>query len=117
MRVFLDEGRPMANLLYQAAERGISPEYAGRLLAAFPAGEPDRLSAQAALLELVEPLSPRELEVLRLIAAGATNAQIAQRLVIAVGTVKNHAKNIYSKLNVGSRTQAISRSRDLGLID
>ena len=120
VRVFLDEGRPMARLLYLAAERGIYPEYTGRLLAAYPAQErPSRasLSPGSATPSLVEPLSKRELEVMQLIAAGDSNAEIARALHISVGTVKNHAKNIYSKLNVHSRAQAMARARELGLID
>lgn len=118
-RVFLDEGRPMAHLLYAAAANGIAPEYAGRLLAQFPAGEQARAPAspQRHTPALVEPLSKREQEVMALIAAGKTNAEIAQSLYISVGTVKNHAKNIYSKLNVHSRAQAIARARELGLIE
>jgi LuxR family maltose regulon positive regulatory protein len=112
VRVFLDEGKPMARLLYQAAEQGIAPGFAGRLLAAFPAGEP----MQREQVEMVDPLSEREMEVMQLIASGASNAEIAQELYITVGTVKNHVKNIYSKLNVHSRAQAIARSRELGLI-
>jgi LuxR family maltose regulon positive regulatory protein len=60
-------------------------------------------------------LSERELEVLRLIADGFSNAEIAQRLVIALGTVKRHINNIYGKLGVQSRTQAVARARELGL--
>jgi LuxR family maltose regulon positive regulatory protein len=119
IRVFLDEGQPMAQLLYEATARGIAPEYAGRLLTQFPTEE------QAITLTpphpithtLVDPLSKRELEVLQFIASGASNAEIAQALYIAVGTVKNHVKNIYSKLDVHSRAQAIARARDLGLIN
>jgi ATP/maltotriose-dependent transcriptional regulator MalT len=62
-------------------------------------------------------LTNRELEVMQLIASGASNAEIAQELYIAVGTVKNHVKNIYSKLDVHSRAQAIARARDLGLMN
>ncbi len=64
----------------------------------------------------VEPLSPRELEVLRLIAAGHSNPEIARALVIAVSTVKSHTSNIFGKLGVTSRTQAIARARDLQLV-
>ncbi len=118
-RVFLDEGQPMARLLYAAATRGLAADYVGRLLAEFPVEEPSpspalrRVSTEA----LVEPLSKREQEVMALIAVGQTNAEIAQSLFISVGTVKNHAKNIYSKLNVHSRAQAIARARELGLLD
>ena len=65
---------------------------------------------------LVEPLSERELEVLRLIAEGLTNQAIAQTLVVALGTVKAHTASIYGKLNVHSRTQAVARARELGLL-
>ena len=72
-----------------------------------------RLAAQP----LIEPLSERELEVLDLIAAGYSNAEIAQELYIALGTVKRHINNIYGKLGVGSRTLAIARAREIGLIE
>ena len=65
---------------------------------------------------LVEPLSMRELEVLQLLAAGLANKEIAQRLVISIGTVKNHLKSIYGKLEVDSRTRAVARGRELGLL-
>lgn len=119
IRVFLDEGQPMAQLLYQTREKGIAPEYTGRLLALFPTEKPVITSTPPHPLTptLVEPLSKRELEVMQLIAAGASNAEIARELYIAVGTVKNHVKNIYSKLDVHSRAQAIARARDLGLIN
>ena len=65
---------------------------------------------------LIEPLSERELELLRLIAAGMTNRSIADELMVSVNTVKTHARNIYGKLGVGNRTEATSRARDLALI-
>jgi LuxR family maltose regulon positive regulatory protein len=65
---------------------------------------------------LIEPLSERELEVLRRVAAGYSNQEIAQDLVIAVSTVKRHLSNIYGKLGVGNRTQAVARARELGLL-
>ena len=65
---------------------------------------------------LVEPLSDRELEVMRLIAAGLANREIAGELYIAIGTVKRHINNIYGKLSVGSRTQAIAKARELRLL-
>jgi LuxR family maltose regulon positive regulatory protein len=65
---------------------------------------------------LIEPLSAREMEVLHLIATGLSNREIADRLVIATGTVKRHSNNIFGKLGVRSRTQAVARGRDLGLL-
>jgi len=118
VRMFVDEGEPMARLLHQAAARGIAPEYSGRLLAAFELQRIDQgLKAPTGPSSpLVEPLSPREVEVLKLLAAGLSNKEIAERLVIAVGTVKKHLKNIYGKLGVHSRTMAVARGRDVGLL-
>jgi LuxR family maltose regulon positive regulatory protein len=65
---------------------------------------------------LIEPLSPREIELLRLVAAGQTNQEIAQELFLAIGTVKKHLNNIFGKLGVSSRTQAIARGRELELL-
>jgi LuxR family maltose regulon positive regulatory protein len=116
VRIFVDEGLAMARLLYKALEAKIFPEYTSRLLAAFPTSE--RMSPPLkAQTDLVEPLSLRELEVLSQLSEGFTNQEVALALHIAVGTVKNHVKNIYSKLNVHSRTQAAARARDLGLLD
>jgi LuxR family maltose regulon positive regulatory protein len=119
VRVFVDEGPPMARLLYEAASREIAPDYARRLLAAFPVAEAEQtgpFKTQAAKPELVEPLSERELEVLQLIAEGLTNQEIASRLFLALNTVKAHSRNIYGKLGVHSRTQAIARARALGIL-
>jgi LuxR family maltose regulon positive regulatory protein len=132
VRVFLDEGVPLQMLLAQwlaCADAGPVKSYALHLLSEFDA-EP---SATAALpvdptarhvvspaepsgQVLVEPLSERELEVLRLIALGKTNPEIAQQLVIARGTVKAHAAHIYQKLDVTNRTEAVARARQLGLL-
>ena len=91
----------------------------GRLLAAFPVTEPEQPDVSKTLAshsELIEPLSDRELEVLRLFAEGLTNREIASQLFLALNTVKTHAGNIYGKLNVHSRTQAIARAQALGLL-
>jgi len=118
VRLFLDEGPPLARLLYQAAEQGILPAYAGRLLTAFPeagaAPTPGRLSTSPS--PIVEPLTERERQILQLIAEGLTNKEIARKLVISVGTVKVHAHNIYGKLGVSGRTQAIAKAREMGLL-
>jgi LuxR family maltose regulon positive regulatory protein len=117
VRVFVDEGAAMANLLTEAITRRVVPAYAGRLLAAFPAAPPapDDPTAQAQA-RLVEPLTERELDVLRLLAAGQPNRAIAASLVLSTGTVKVHTRNIYGKLGVSNRTQAVTRAQELGLL-
>lgn len=109
VRIFADEGAPMAALLRRAAARGVAPEYAGQILAAISPPHSDTA-------RLVEPLSDRELQVLRLIAAGLSNQQIGDELVLAVGTVKKHTHNIYGKLGVRSRIQAVARAKELGIL-
>lgn len=119
IRIFVDEGAPMARLLYEACSRGVHPDYVRHLLAAFPASGREQAApsrAAAAAIGLAEPLSSRELEVLDLIAAGLTNQQIAARLYVSLHTVKSHARNIYAKLGVSSRTQAIAKGGALGLL-
>jgi LuxR family maltose regulon positive regulatory protein len=119
IRIFVDEGAPMARLLYQALSQGVHSGYVRHLLAAFPTSGREQTApsrAVAAAISLAEPLSSRELEVLDLIAAGLTNQQIAARLYVSLHTVKSHARNIYAKLGVSSRTQAVARGRVLGLL-
>jgi LuxR family maltose regulon positive regulatory protein len=119
VRTFVDEGQPMAHLLYQALSRGIAPDYVRRLLAAFPSSEPgqaDSSKSQVPESELVEPLSERELEVFQLLADGLTNREIASRLFLSLNTVKTHTRNIYGKLGAHSRTQAVARARSLGIL-
>jgi LuxR family maltose regulon positive regulatory protein len=115
MRLFIEIGEPMAQLLYQAAQDGIHPEYAGRLLAAFPTRLAPR-AAQRQAEDLVEPLSERELDVLSAIAEGLSNQEVAARLYVSERTVKWHASNIYGKLQVGSRTEAVAKARALGIL-
>lgn len=113
MRVFLDEGESMANLLASyVASRPASREraHALKLLAAF-----GRVIEPSAL-PLAETLSPRELEVLRLLATGRSNEAIASDLVVALSTVKWHVAHIYRKLGVTGRVQAVARARELHLI-
>jgi LuxR family maltose regulon positive regulatory protein len=114
-RVFLNEGPEMAALLERAAALGIAEGYVADLLAAFEATGRDPAEGAPAGA-LVEPLTRREREVLALIGAGQSNPEIAEELVIAVTTVKSHVSNIYGKLNVENRFQAIERGRELGLI-
>ena len=116
IRVFVDEGQPMAEMLYQAAAHVIMPEYCGRLLAAFTEVNPTQPSSKTSSEELIEPLSEREEEVLRLIADGSSNADVAAKLYISLNTVKGHTRSIYGKLGVNSRTQAVASARALGLL-
>jgi LuxR family maltose regulon positive regulatory protein len=109
VRLFVDEGMPMLALLHQAQAHGIASGYVARLLAAF--GEPT-----SAADALVEPLTPRELEVLRLLAKGLSNQEIARELIIEVGTVKRHVNSICGKLGVSGRLQAVAHAREYDLL-
>jgi LuxR family maltose regulon positive regulatory protein len=111
VRLFIDEGKAMASLLREAAVRQVTPGYTGRLLAAFPehagAAAPD-----AGRISLTE----RELEVMRLVAEGLSDREIADRMTVVLGTVRRHLFNVYSKLGAHSRTKALARARELGLL-
>lgn len=122
IRTFVDLGAPMRVLLGEIA---LSPEhsdsetlraYAARIVDAFPSS-PARKQIQLSDDALLEPLSARETEILRLVAAGKSNQEIADTLVITVGTVKAHTNNLYGKLGVKSRTQALARAQTLGLLE
>jgi LuxR family maltose regulon positive regulatory protein len=121
MRMFLDEGKPMATLFKIAMTKWKDQDllaYARRLLDAFYQAEaeppvPPKASPGG---PLIEPLSERELEVLRLMAAGCPNSEIAKQLIIAVGTAKRHTANIFDKLDVRNRTEAVAKARQLGLL-
>jgi LuxR family maltose regulon positive regulatory protein len=118
VHMFIDEDPPMAQLLREALARGIKPGYTGRLLAAIEDearaadGSPVLPTAQI----LVELLSQREVEVLRLIARGFSNRVIGERLFLALDTVKGHNRKIFDKLQVQNRTEAAARARELGLL-
>jgi LuxR family maltose regulon positive regulatory protein len=130
IRTFVDEGEPMRTLLSEvlaaqqegrfSGEHSVSSTYIQRLLAAFAVpsvpslADNGNLPALSSLL--AEPLSERELEVLRLIAAGLSNQEITEQLVIAMSTLKTHINHLYSKLDVRSRTQAIIQARALNLL-
>jgi LuxR family maltose regulon positive regulatory protein len=123
VRIFADEGLPMARLLYKAVEKRIAAPYPSRLLAAFPdATPPAQPHDGASRLEeelgvpMVEALTKREVQVLQLVADGLSNAEIAQRLYISRGTVKTHTRNIYGKLGVHNRVQAVARATTLGIL-
>ncbi|MBN2393525.1 MAG: hypothetical protein JXR84_22520 [Anaerolineae bacterium] len=119
-RIFLDEGPPLAELLRLGAQRDVwrTPRliaHADRLLDAFP-DYTTEVTVPFLPSGLIEPLSEREMEVLRLLNDGLSNRQIAEELIVTVGTVKTHVHNIYGKLGVKRRTEAIARARDLHLL-
>jgi LuxR family maltose regulon positive regulatory protein len=123
VRTFVDEGAPMVALLQEARARGVQPDYCERLLNAFPhlsyTAPPTKLAAAQSPVpgaDLVEVLNERELEILRLIALGHSNREIADHLMVALSTVKWHINNMYGKLNVSTRTQALVRAGELGLL-
>ena len=117
IRTFVDEGSPMARLLHAALARGIAPDYVRRLLAAFPVTETGQpIPSTSPESGLIEHLSERELEVLALIAEGLTNQEVGAGLFLSLNTVKAHTRNIYGKLGVHSRTQAIARAHEIGLL-
>jgi LuxR family transcriptional regulator, maltose regulon positive regulatory protein len=121
VRTFVDEGPPMEQLLLEAAARGIVSDYTRKLLAAFGAEPPGRagespLSTSPASRPLIEPLSERELEVLRLFGTEFSGPEIANELVVALSTVRTHTKSIYRKLGVNNRRAAVRRAAELGLI-
>jgi LuxR family maltose regulon positive regulatory protein len=121
IRIFVDEGAPMAQLLSEAAARGLMPDYTGKLLAVFDA-EAQKSKTRSYLAPappakpLVEPLSEREIEVLQLMAQGLSNGEISERLFLALSTVKGHNQKIFDKLQVQRRTEAVARARELGLL-
>ena len=118
VRIFVDEGTPMARLLSAAAARGITPDYTGKLLAGLEAeahqGEDE--SHPHLTRPLIEPLSHRELEVLQLIAQGLSNREIGERLFLALDTVKGHNRRIFNKLLVKRRTEAVAKARSLNIL-
>jgi len=125
VRTFVDEGTPMGELLAavlaaQRTPRGESDRwlasYAGRLLATLTGKTFGQTSAAPPMPMLVEPLSAREMEVLRLLASTLSTLEIARELVVSANTVHSHVKSIYGKLNVHGRIEALERARELGLL-
>ena len=116
LRIFVDEGPPMAVLLEAAAEYGTAPEYVGRLLTAFGTTEHGTTEhGTAARQPLIEPLSERELDVLRLLGTDLGGPDIARELFVSLNTVRTHTKNIYAKLGVNNRRAAVRRGTELDL--
>ena len=111
VRIFVDEGPPMASLLRAAAKQGIGPSYVRRLLAAVSKTEDSTPVSQG----LIEPLSERELDVLRLLGTDLGGPEIARELVVSLNTVRTHTKNIYTKLGVNNRRAAVRRAAELDL--
>jgi LuxR family maltose regulon positive regulatory protein len=116
-RLFLDEGASMAALLRKVASQQMMSEYVTLLLAQFPSTATELpTSGRAPVQPSMKHLSEREIEVLRLVAAGLSNREVAQQLCVTAGAIKKHLNNIYGKLGVGSRTQAANYARDLELL-
>jgi LuxR family maltose regulon positive regulatory protein len=113
---FIQEGSEMRALLLRARAAGIQPAYIDTLLAAFDSPTKAHPADKRLSSDLIEPLSSRELDVLKLLSQGCSDKKIAESLVIARETVHKHLKNIYGKLDVHSRTEAIARARDLSLL-
>jgi len=111
LRLFVDEGLPMAALLQEAAKHGIAPNYVRQLLAAFGKAEGRTSFTQL----LIEPLSERELEMLRLLRTDLNGPEIARELVVSLSTVRTHTQNIYAKLGVNNRRAAVRRAEELDL--
>ncbi len=112
VRTFVDAGLPMAGMMGTAAKRRVAPTYVRELLAAFGRGA-DRPSVHQGL---IEPLSERELDVLRLLATDLDGPDIARELVVSLNTVRTHTKNVYAKLGVNNRRAAVSRAVALDLL-
>ena len=113
VRIFADYGLPLARVLQEAQSRGVMPAYISKVLPAFSGvTTPQGISVGA----LPEPLSEREMAVVRLLAAGLTNREIGESLIISPETVKKHTGNIYTKLGVSNRTEAAARARALDLL-
>jgi LuxR family maltose regulon positive regulatory protein len=122
LRIFVDEGGPVRELLRHAVVRGLAGAAAARVLSAFEVAAPPaartatQRSAPAPAPVAVQALTARELEVLRLIAAGLRNQEIADRLAVAPATVKRHVANAYGKLGARHRTEALARARELRVL-
>lgn len=113
IQVFLEDGLALSELLFQVFKKGIVPSFCSRLVEAL-ANQGYKESAKPAHPQTL--LSKREVELLKLIASGCSNKEIASQLVISIGTVKRHTVNIFTKLDVKNRTEAVAKARELGLL-
>lgn len=120
VRTFVDQGPPMQHLLQLAVAHGIATDYVPRLLAAFPVEQGEKVWAEprktAIQQPLVEPLTERETNILRLMGAGLSHHEIASELYLSINTIKWHTTHIYGKLGVHRRAHAVSRARELGIL-
>jgi LuxR family maltose regulon positive regulatory protein len=120
VRLFVDKGPPMTQLLQQVAASGGASPYLARLLeaAGVPGSEKKdtHFPESDAAFPWLEGLSEREVEVLRLLASGASNTEIAQALLVSTNTVRTHLRHLYDKLGASNRTQAVARARELHLL-
>jgi LuxR family maltose regulon positive regulatory protein len=121
VRIFLDEGAPMASVFADAAARELSSGYIDRILVEFEADRQVRNLvagdvASPLSQSLIDPLSPREIQVLRLVAEGLSNQAIGERLFLALDTIKGNNRRIFEKLGVKRRTEAVARARELGIL-
>lgn len=117
IRIFVDEGLPIRKLLREIVARGAGSGYRAQVLAACEAAEQAKPRLHQANEPLIEPLTGRELEVLQLIEQGLSNRQISEQLHLALSSVKGHNRNIFDKLQVKRRTEAVARARELGLFE
>jgi LuxR family maltose regulon positive regulatory protein len=118
IRIFVDEGSPMAALLREVAKRASAPNYV-RLLRAACGQAPANEKAEGkppVTQPILEPLSERELQVLRLLRSDLNGPEIARQLTVALNTLHTHTKNIYSKLGVNNRRAAVRRAEELDLL-
>jgi LuxR family transcriptional regulator, maltose regulon positive regulatory protein len=113
VRIFVDEGAPMAVLLEAAVQHGIAPSYVRRLLTAFSKPD-DRTPVKQLMID--EPLSDRELDVLRLLATDLSGPELARELMVSLSTLRTHTSNIYGKLGVNNRRAAVRRAQELTLL-
>jgi LuxR family maltose regulon positive regulatory protein len=116
VRLFVDEGASMLELLESVAARGMAPEYISKLQAALQKEVQPSSKRTSSSPFLIEPLTQREVEILRLVAQGLSNQEISERLVLSLNTVKGHNRRIFDKLQVQRRTEAVARARELRLI-
>lgn len=112
VRLFADEGQAMADLLREAAAQDIAPDYVSRLMAALDG----RVTRSVAAQSLVEPLTERELDVLRLLHTELNGPEIARSLTISLSTMRTHTRNIYAKLGVNHRRAAVRRAEEIALL-